>query len=395
MPRDVGAALAATIVGSLAAFLVGALAVQIRMSLHFGVVALGAAISLYYLGAGVGSVPSGRLAEAIGGVRVMRLAALSSALVLALMATVSSWASLLTLLLIAGMVSSATQPAANLFLARRIPSARQGVAFGIKQAAVPGAALAGGLAVPGLALTVGWRWAFAIGAGLAVVAAALVPRPRTSLAERRARPAARPRPGSLRPLVVLATGFGLGVFAATGLSAFIVISAVDAGASKGGAGLLAALGGAVAVVTRILSGAAADRRGRAHLPVVAAMLVTGAAGYAVLAVGAAGRIPALFVAGVVIAYGAGWGWNGLFNFAVVRTHPEAPARATAVIQVGGRLAGAIGPLSFGLVASHGSYGAAWAMNAAAVVAAAALILYGRQSLVESTRNITVERATSS
>ncbi len=372
--------------GSLAVFLVGSLAVQIRGSLRFGPAELGVAISVYYVGAAIGSVPLGRLAEIVGGARVMRgAAACGSAVLLLMAALLRSLPVLAVLLLAAGLVSAATQPATNLFLTRRAPAGRQGLAFGLKQAAVPSAALLGGLAVPALALTVGWRWAFAVAAVLAAGAAVTVPRSRTSLAERRRAPRPTPRPGSLAPLVVLATGFGLGVFTATGLSAFIVSSAVDAGMRAGDAGLLAALGGAVAVVARVASGARADRRGRAHLPVVATMLAAGAAGYVALAVGAAQHDQALLVAGVVVAYGSGWGWNGLFNYAIVRSHPEAPARATSVTQVGGRLAGAAGPLAFGLLATHVSYAAAWGVDAGMALAAAAVVLVGRRLLVAARR----------
>lgn len=81
-------------------------------------------------------------------------------------------------------------------------------------------------------------------------------------------------------------GFGLGIFAATGLAAFTVTSAVAAGVAKPTAGLLVALGGAVAIVARVVLGVLADRRGRAHLPVVAAMLVAGSIGYGLLGLAA-------------------------------------------------------------------------------------------------------------
>ncbi len=377
--------MAASVAGSLAVFFVGTLAVQMRASLHFGTSALGGAISLYYLAAALGSMPFGRLAERVGGIRVMRAATPAAAVMLALIAAFAdSWLALSAMLVAAGFASSAIQPATNLFLARRLPRARQGLAFGVKQASVPAAAALGGLAVPALALTVGWRAAFALAAALGVLAAGLLPRPRVSLAERRASGASHPSPPVLRlPLLVLAVGFGLGVIAANSLTAFVVTSAVHSRITKGGAGLLAAAGAATAAVVRVVSGARADRRGRAHLPVVAAMLAAGGVGYAVLALGVARGAHALLVAGALVAFGAGWGWNGLFVFAIVRSYPDAPARATSITQVSGRLAGVAGPLGFGLLATHRSFAEAWSADAAAAFLGATVILYGRRLLLRS------------
>ncbi len=379
--RVVAAATVASVSSSLAIFIVGAEAVEIRQALHFDAATYGVVVALYFAGAGSGAVPASRLAETVGGVRVMKMACLAAACLLVALATVAVSVPVLAgVLVAAGVTSSAMQPAVNVFLARRVPEERQGAVFGVKQAAVPAAAVLGGLAVPAVALTIGWRWSFAVAGVVAVAAAVLVPPPRTTLAEHRSRPRARPPAGALGPLVVLAIGFGMAVFASSGLGAFTATAAVAAGASRGGAGLLVALGGTVAVLVRIVSGVIADRRGRAHLVVVAAMLGVGAMGYALLAAAAGLRSVPVLSAGVIVAFGAGWGWNGLFNFAVVRTHPEAPARATGVVQVGGRFAGAAGPLVFGVVADHVSYSAAWSVDAVMVGCGASVMLAGRRLL---------------
>src|SRR5205823_1137887 len=64
----------------------------------------------------------------------------------------------------------------NLTLARSVPAHRLGLSFGVKQAAIPLATLLAGAAVPAVALTVGWRWAYVIAAGLAVLALVGAPR---------------------------------------------------------------------------------------------------------------------------------------------------------------------------------------------------------------------------
>lgn len=379
------AAVMAGVVATLSMTLVSALAVQVRASLHFGATALGVGVALYFLGAAIGSFPLSLVSERIGGIRVMRASTVFITVLLALQAVVVSWITLALLLVLAGISSSAMQPAINLFLARRVPEGRQGLAFGVKQAAIPLAALLAGLAVPGIALTVGWRWAFAVAAGLAAGTSVLIPRPVTPLAARRRQ---RPEPGPpapVAPLLVLTIGFGLGISAATGLSAFLVTSAVAAGIGKGTAGLVAALAGAASMTMRIGVGAAADRRRRGHFQMVAGLLAIGAAGYLVLAVGSASRLTWLFALGAVLAMGAGWGFNGLFNFAVVDANRHAPARATGLTAVGGRLGGVIGPLVVGFVAVHGSYARAWELDGVIALVAAGAIVAGWRLLAHHSR----------
>ncbi len=372
--------------GTLPVFLAGTLAVELRESLHFGNAALGVVITLYYLGAAVGAIPLGRLSDEIGAVRMMRASALSMAALLLCLATVtSSWSTFAILLTICGVVSSAISTATNLFIARRIDVAHQGMAFGVKQSAVPFAALLGGLAVPVVALTVGWRWAFGLTAIAAPLTVLLLPSPKTKLADRRNRRRAEKREAlALGPLTWLSAGMGLGQFAASSLAAFIVIAAVEIGIGQGNAGLIAALASVTAMAVRLITGYRADKRGEGHFRVVARMALISTAGYVLLAIGSGTASKPSFVIGAMIALGAGWGWNGLFNFAVVRSHPESPGGATGVTQVGARLGGVAGPVVVGLVAYHASYLAAWLAAAVATLAASACIMIGRR-LLRATR----------
>lgn len=382
--KDVGSSIAASTSTSFVVFLTAGLAVQIRSSFHFGADAFGLSIAVYYLGAAIGSIPFGRLAEAIGGVRVMKPTALIAALLLVLIgARVNSWLFLTIVLFFAGAASAAMQPATNLFLARRVPSSKQGLAFGVKQAAIPLASLLGGLAVPGIALTVGWRWAFIVAAFLSVGAAILVPKSQTSFAAYRAAHKDSVVTENRVPLIVLGVGFGLSVFAAGGLTAFVVTSGVATGLSKADAGFVGGIAGGVALFARVMSGILADRRGKGHFKVVAGMLSIGVLGFIALAIGASTHSKWLFVVGAVVAFGAGWGWNGLFNYAVIRTNQKSPARATGITQVGGRLSGVFGPLTFGLIVAHGSYAAAWIVSGTASLIGAAVILYGRSLMFKS------------
>jgi len=358
-------------------FLVGALAVQVRDSLAIGPGPFGMVVAAYFLGAGISASYVGRSAERLGGLRTMRAAVAATAALLLLGASCSSALELGAVMLAAGVSSSALQPAANLFLARRIPPGRQGLAFGAKQSAVPLASLLAGLSVPALALTVGWRWAFVAAAVAAAVVAVMLPRPTVSLRQQRASSSRQVAyPGGRLPLLILTVGFAMGIATASALGAFLATSAVHSGVSKGSAGLLVAMGGLVAVGARLGIGLVADRRPSGHLGVVSAMLAVGSLGYLGLALADSKGAVWLYLPAVVLVYGVGWGWNGLFSFAVVSHHRKHPGAATGFTQTGGRLGGVLGPLLFGQVLAHHSYALAWAIAAIVAALGAGVIFTG-------------------
>lgn len=369
-------AVAVATAGVMPAFLTGGLAVQVRQELGFGPAALGLAVALFFAFSSASSVVFGRVVERLGAHRSMRVAAVGSAASLLGVALFArSWTLLVSCLVVGGFANAIAHPATHLSLAREIPPGRQGFSFGIKQAAIPTATLLAGLAVPVLALTVGWRWAFVGGAVLALTVAFLVP----SETHKGVPEVKEARAGDVRtgPLVLLAVGIGLGSTAATPLGAFIVESAVAAGIEVGRAGLLLALGSATGITVRVLFGHLADGMSGGRLRLVAGMLGAGAAGFAMLATG----MESLLVVGTVLAFGAGWGWPGLFNFAIVKTNPGAPAAATGVTQTGASGGAALGPLVFGLVLQATGYTTAWMVCGAIALLSATAILLGRYLLL--------------
>lgn len=372
---------AATVACALPVFLVGALAVQVRAALDFGVPTLGLVVTLFYLSSATFSVPLASLVDRLGAPWLMRRMPLVTAvLMLALAATARSWVYLAIFAVPCGMASTAVGAATNQYLAWRVRPEHQGIAFGIKQAAVPTAALLGGSAVPSVAITIGWRWAFVFGAAAAACAGLLTP---SSASGPIRRPAARREQLAYRgrlPLVVLGVGTGLSLFSASGLAALLVTEAVSRGFAAGTAGLVAALASGAAVAMRVGCGLLADRLWGDHLAVVAVLMAAAVGGYVVLLAGIWTGTAGLFVAGAVLALGAGWGWNGLFNLALVRSYIGAPALATGATQVGSRLGAMLGPVGLGLLVQHASYPAAWAVAAAAELAAVGAIVCARRVL---------------
>lgn len=363
-------------------FLTGALSVQMRDDLHFSTSGLGGAIAVFFAASALTSMPAGKMAEVLGPTRAMRIACGASGLSsLGIASVAGSWGGLALLLALGGSANAFAQPSTNLLLARTIPAHRRGLAFGLKQGAIPLATLMGGLAVPLVALTVGWRWGFAGAAVLATVAGFVLPRLERGALQLADFQEKLPKADvSIGPLLVLGVGAGMGAASAGSLGGFLVDSGVASGLSKSAAGVLLAGGSAVNFATRMATGYAADRRSGGHFRSVSIMLLLGAGGYALLSTGDG----LLFVLGSLIAFGAGWGWPSVFHYAVVWNNPTAPGAATGITQTGVYVGGFSGPMIFGALADRWSYGVAWNAAAVAVLAAAALVTVGR-SLVRRER----------
>jgi predicted MFS family arabinose efflux permease len=371
--RAATGALTTTIAVSIPVFLVGGLAVQISDELGFSPAGLGLAVSAYFGASALASVPAGALVERYGSTRVSRYGiALAAASLLAVAVAARSLWSLVAVLALGAAANALGQLASNSSLARHVPTRRQGLSFGVKQAAIPVSTLLAGVSVPVVALTVGWRWAFVLAAVLALAVIPLVPAEHDN--ERRSRGNGGDR--ATGALVVLGVAATLAAGAANALGTFLVDSAVVRGISPGPAGLALTLGGAVCAVARITGGWQADLRPGRQVGVIAGLLAAGAAGLALLAV--PGTLP--LVAGVVLGFGLGWSWPGLMNFAVVRLHPQAPAAATSITQTGVYAGGCLGPLGLGAVATAADYPTMWTVAAVAMVTASGLMLLGSAML---------------
>jgi len=370
--RAIVGAVGTTVVCVVPVFLVGGLAVQIGHDLHFSPAGLGLAVSAYFGISAFTSVPTGWLVERFGPTRTGRVGVVLSAAGMGAIAAARSFTALLVLLAVAGVGNSLGQIASNGTLAARVPPGRQGLSFGLKQAAVPASALLAGLAVPALGLTLGWRWAFGLGALLAIAALPLVPR--DGLVGRRAATGTGERNTTALAVVGLAGLLGAG--SANALSSFLVDSSVSGGMRPALAGLTLTAGSAVCVTVRVLAGWLADRHDSGHLVAVATGLAGGAVGLALIA---AGSPPALLT-GVLIGFGMGWAWPGLLNFAVVRLHPQEPAAATSITQTGVYAGGAVGPIAFGATAAGAGYPTAWLGAAVTMLCASVMMLVGRRLL---------------
>ncbi len=352
--RRLAVALVITCAGAQPVFITSALIVQIAAELIFDVEKLGIAVGAYFIAGTLTSSPMGRWSERLGPTASLKAGGLLSAMCLALIAGAWSFPTLCACMVLGGVCNALCQTAANLYVTRSIDVSRRGLAIALKQSAIPAATLVGGLALPLIALTVGWRWAFVLCAAVAAVTTLMVPEVRGDLSGAVDDGRSRAR---LAAMLLLALTASLGAAAAGCIASFAVAGATRIGFAAASAGWLTALGAFLAVTTRIFMGYRADQRSGGHLPVVAGMLAVACLG----GIGLRFQSPAIFALAVPVVFAAGWGWPGLFNLAVIAHNPAAPAAATGFTQTGTYAGAALGPMLFGLVATQWSWTAAWTL----------------------------------
>jgi predicted MFS family arabinose efflux permease len=366
----------AVVVSLLPLFMVSALAAQLTEELAFGALGLGAAIATNRAAGFLLAPYMGRAVDRLGATASLRASAAIAVVASAGIAlTARSWASLAVWMVLSSSSNVLAQPAANRMLARNMPPERLGIAFGFNKSAPPTAAMLAGFSVPLIGLTLGWRWAFVLAAMMAAtVLFAVGPAPR--------RDGPAPARTALAPLsnrsglVLLGAAFMLGNWANASASTFYVAATVRDGTSPSFAGVMLAVGGIAAIVTRLLMGILSDRMRANHLHLCTGLIALGAVGALLLSRGGT----ASMALGVVIALMGSWGFHGVFWFALVRLYPDAPGRVTGVVAPGGLLGHTIGPLVFGFVAEAVSYQAAWLVTVAAALLGATTMAAGARNV---------------
>jgi MFS family permease len=365
----VTAAMTVQVAAVLPLFLFGGLAVQINDELGMGVSAIGWISGAYFAVSALTTVPSGRLVDRFGALVTARVAiAMSAAGLLGIAFLAREPIALTVFMVLCAPANGLGQLASNTVLSEWAPARGRGLLFGAKQASVPLCIMLGGLSVPAIALTLGWRWAFVIGAALVLLA--LVPL--AGLGRPPVRPKNKVKRAFDAQLLLFAVATFLGALAATPIGSFATTYTVDIGGSESYAGLVLMLGGIAGVIGRTGFGALADFRQGGEFTIIALMLTAGAAGLATYLF----AMPSLLPLGTIAAYGLGWAWPGLMNHAVVSRYAEAPALATSVTQTGIFLGGAFGPIGFGLIVDHAGWGAGWTAAVAAMAASALFIVAG-------------------
>lgn len=361
----------------------GPIAFAIRQDFALSITQIGFAYTAFFLASTLLTSVGGWLISRFSTLSIVRAGLVCSAALSAGMAFAVSSTYLVVLSIVAGAVNGLVTPSINVLITRLVPVRLRGLAFGIKAGAVPGAAALaalGGWAAANLQTP--WQllyWVCA-GIGCAVIGVTLL-LGRGDGGEvivgagRRTVSRLKPR----RSLILLAIGGLLGASGTAVLPPFLVDGLIDHGLAPGTAASLLALSSCLGFASRVLVGGLSDRwpNPLSHLRAVALMMVVAAVSMLFLAFGGGEFV---LVAATIGAFVIGWAWPGLIHYAVIATHPRAPALATTFMQSGTFFGSVLGPLGFGLLADYISFAAAWSIAGIAVLAAAVFLALGVRSL---------------
>ncbi|MEU4680481.1 MFS transporter [Micromonospora sp. NPDC023737] len=338
---------------------------------------------LVAFGTAAASTPGfGRLTDHLGAQRMLRLTFVCAG---AAMVAVSMSHSLVPLVLgvgLAGMAVATSNPATNLAVAGTVTVGRQGLVVGAKQSGVQASQLLAGLALPGLAVMLGWRVAILLCGVLAVLGFAATRWVVGPAAPRAAR-AGVPR-AAMDPSVWWLTIYALVTGAAIqATNVYLPLYAHDVlGHSVSEAGLVSATLGGTGVLARLVWGRVMDRILDTPSLLTGLAVLTGV-GLAVC--GLAAAVSGLMVwVGAAIFGASALAANVVIMMTVVRNAPSGSVgRATGWTSLGLYAGFMVGPLTFGMfVDSPAGYGGAWsylcALTVVLVVITACWKRFGRR-----------------
>jgi len=362
--------------------LLGVLAVSFVAKLGISEGQMATIVATFFLAGAVVALASARFLDALGWRRSLWIAtamSVSSPLVVA--ADSGSRAIVTAAMLVGGAGLAIMIPATNLALTRTTPVESLAVMVTLKQASIPIALLASGALAPSLALAASVEWPFLLAALVGPVGLLLLQIARCGCGDQ---PAVvdvgddvRGRRRDLQGLATLGVATGIASLLPGALTGMLALSLAASGTSATQAGVIYGVANAAGIAVRLLSGLYAHRTGTdGFLPVITLMAV-GGIGAMLLGLDSV----LLLLVGAVIAFGLGWGWPGLLFFAAMRAVPTSPAAASAVVQSGGMMGAALGPVMLGAIVTQSGWVIGWLSVGAMSVLAAVGVGVARTFLV--------------
>lgn len=317
-------------------------------------------VTLVTASAAAGSPITGRLADRFGGRRMTLGIFGLGLLTVVIIASAPTFQLMLVASAIAGLANAAGNPGTNKLIATRMASGERGLVMGIKQSGVQLGVLIGGLTLPPLAVTFGWRTAVLAVAVVplagAVAAWSLLDRDVPIPEDRTPSHEFRHKPGT-RWIAGYAFVMGMGTAAVV---SFVPLFAQEAvGTSVTVAGLAASAIGFSGVIARIVWGVVSEEQDHFAGPMAALGALAMAATAAIWA--SADRGVWLLWVGVLLAGASVSAWNAVANLAAVADVSSRDAGRASGLVLGSFLAGfTLSPVAFGYsVDVTGSYDLGW------------------------------------
>lgn len=366
-----------SVVASFPLFFAGGYAIRLQDDLDISKSSFGWAVSAYFVTSTIASFTIGGWIDRRGSRVGFITAAVGGSMASLLIAVSWSLVTFAGALALAGISNTAGQLAANRVLAG-VGQARQGMGFGVKQAAVPFGSFCAGAVVGLTGGTLDWRPAFLAYAVIALTVATLAPEgPGAASTGDRRRPVGRDWPF----LLALAAAGSLGGATGNGLAVLTVDAFGAAGYTETVGATALAIGSAMTIIGRTGVGWFAGRRNASGFVELGTAMGIGGLGFAVLALSEtsrSGTSQTLLWAGALIAFLGAWGWPGVMYYTVVRNASTAPGTATGVVVAGVFMGGIAGAPLLAAIAERWSYGTAWSVASSMTLVATVLVATARR-----------------
>ena len=318
---------------------------------------------------------TGKIADRIGGRSTAAAVFVISGLGLLAMSASPTYAILLLAGLLAGIGQSGANPSTNKLIRLHVAPHQRGIITGIKQSGVQLGLVLGGLIVPGLAISFGWRTVLASTALVPVagviVTILLVPRDNVSdTGSALMAQAGAPLPNAIRQMAV--QGVLIGMSVATFVTFLPLYTEEQLGSSVTTAGFVAGAYAISGLSARLVITGLGARSTHLARPM---LLVTGLSiiGIVMVWFGSFGGMTFVWIGAALV--GTQVAWTALAMLDVVTRVPNHQAgRASGVISRGFGFGLALGPPIFGFsVDATGSYHLGFLFPLTALVTAGVLI----------------------
>lgn len=366
-------------VGPLATYGISATGPLVTTGLDLSRTELGSIATVTFIAAALASVLVGRAADVFSARAVMAVLFIGAGGALLAVAAAPSYAWLLFAVMVSGVFQALSNPVTNRLISANVPEGRRGVLMGVKQSGVQMSQFGAGLALPSIALVLGWRGAAAVSSVVAVVGLVLVG---TSVprAAGTVRKPGHDRAGRLPSAVWWLCGYGF--LTGAGLQATNVYLPLfgyeQLDLTVTASGLSAAVVGGVGLAARIYWGRVADRMRRPYLLLALLAAVSASAALCLMSTALTGTAWTMWLAAVLFG-ASGIATNVVVMLAVIQVSDlSVVGAASGVLAFGQYLGFALGPVSLGAAVDRlGTYTPGWVSVAAVYVAGAGLALLWR------------------